>query len=493
MRLDKEKILGLQNAAELLKERPDDLRRLKLVGSIADELGVECYVVGGYVRDLLLDIDNCDYDFVVVGRGIDVAKLLADKTGGKLSIYESYGTASVMVTEKETGEQVEFEFVGARKEFYHRESRNPIVEDGTLEDDINRRDLTINAMAITVTSVAFGDIIDLHGGKKDLMSGIIRTVGVPEDRFNEDPLRIMRAARFAAKLGFDIEPATLKAMKSLGHRLDIITRERITEEVNKILLSRRPSIGFTKLQECGVLDYAVPGLEALTIQHYAEFTSHKNIFYHTMVVLDNMAEHNPTLANLWAALLHDIAKPACCAYDYDEHKWTFYMHEHYGAEMAEAICTQCMLSKADIKHIKKLIEFHMVPAQLSDENVSDKAIRRFMYLAGDEVDDIILLSDCDMSTAHPEKIARYLENNMRLRLRIRTIEMQDSLAKFKLAIDGNDISERCHIPMGRMIGKIKSYLEGIVVDGDVPNSRDVLLGLLDTYHDGSINGVQLEQ
>lgn len=438
------------------------------VGAVADEMNREAYVVGGYVRDLLLDLPSKDIDFVTVGPGIELASKVA-RTLGKnvhLSVFTTYGTAQVVT------DGLELEFVGARKESYSRESRNPIVEDGTLTDDLSRRDFTINAMAVRINSEGFGDLIDLFDGLKDLQRKIIRTPLDPDTTFSDDPLRMLRAVRFATRLGFTIHPDTFKSIKRNASRLEIISRERINDELMKIMRTSRPSIGIRVLDMAGLLPYVLPELLDLKGVETRDGKGHKDNFEHTLQVLDNVAATSDNEWLRWAALLHDIAKPACKRWD-PNHGWTFHAHNIVGEKMVPRIFRKMKMPLNDkMKFVAKMVGMHMRPQNVADEGVTDSGIRRLITDAGKDIDSLMLLCEADITSKNPEKVKHQLQGFKDLRQRITEVQAADDYRNWKNPINGNEIMKRLGIPPGPRIKEIKEVVKEAILDGKVPNDHD---------------------
>ena len=388
------------------------------VGIVADGMSQPCYVVGGYVRDLFLHRTSKDIDFVTVGSGISLAERLASSLGGKtsLAVYRNFGTAQVKHGD------LELEFVGARRESYHRESRNPIVEDGTLDDDQRRRDFTINAMAISVNADSFGELVDPFGGIDDLGRKIIRTPLDPDITFSDDPLRMMRAIRFATQLQFDIFPETFEAIKRNAYRIEIISKERIYDELTKIMKSSRPSTGIILLERSGLLALICPELAALKGSEVKDGRGHKDNFYHTMQVLDRVAERSDNVWLRWAALFHDVAKPV--TKKYDAHLgWTFHNHNFVGKKMIPSIFKRMKFPMDDrMKYVQKLVELHMRPIALVEDIVTDSAVRRLLFEAGDDIDDLMTLCEADITSKNSEKVKRFLDNYVLVRKKLEEIE-----------------------------------------------------------------------
>lgn len=447
---------------------PADSKIFRTVGEAAEALGREAYAVGGYVRDLMLRRPSKDIDFVTVGSGIELAQEVARRLGrgAKVSVFRTYGTAQV-----HRGE-MELEFVGARRESYNRESRNPIVEDGTLEDDISRRDFTINAMALCVNPGRYGELVDLFDGRGDLDRQIIRTPLDPDITFSDDPLRMMRAIRFATQLGFTIAPETLDAITRNAPRIEIITRERIATELNKIMLSPVPSIGWRLLHETGLLALIFPELEALCGVETMRGRAHKDNFDHTMTVLDRVAMKSDNLWLRWAALLHDIAKPVTKRWD-ETHGWTFNNHNFIGAKMVEKIFRRMKLPLNEHrKYVAKIVELHMRPIALVEDEVTDSAVRRLINEAGDDLEDLMTLCEADITSKNQTKVKRFLDNYALLRQKMTDLNVRDSIRKFQPPVDGNEIMATFGLRNDPMIGTIKQAIKDAILDGLIPNEHD---------------------
>ncbi|MBQ2490750.1 MAG: HD domain-containing protein [Muribaculaceae bacterium] len=440
-----------------------------LVGEVADSMNRPCYVVGGYVRDIFLDRPSNDMDFVTVGSGIEVAKAVAAKIGPKkstLAVFKTYGTAQV----KAGG--MELEFVGARRESYQRGSRNPIVEDGTLHDDQCRRDFTINAMAISLNSDTYGELLDPFDGIADMERRIIRTPLDPDITFSDDPLRMMRAVRFATQLNFDILPETFAAITRNAYRIDIITRERIAEELMKIMRAQAPSRGFKMLHDCGLLKRIFPELEALCGVDNSHGRSHKDNFLHTMQVLDNVAEQSENEWLRWAALMHDIGKPSTKRWD--EHQgWTFHNHNFVGEKMVPKIFGRMRLPLNEhMKYVKKLVGLHMRPIALVEDEVTDSAVRRLLFDAGDDIDDLMLLCSADITSKNEEKVKRFRDNFVLVKQKLVDIEEKDRVRNFQPPIDGEEIMEIFGLQPSKPVGIIKDAIKDAILDGTIKNDRD---------------------
>ena len=505
------------------------------ISEAADRLGVECYVVGGYVRDIFLERPSNDIDVVVVGSGIAVAEELKRMLGRKahLSVFKNFGTAQVKfrregekerrregdrsqetgVRRQETGDrrnddEIEVEFVGARKESYSHGSRKPIVEDGTLEDDQNRRDFTINAMAICLNKDRFGELVDPFNGLADLEDGIIATPLEPDITFSDDPLRMMRCIRFATQLNFQIEDVTFEALERMADRIKIVSGERIKDELNKIILAPHPSIGFEYLQRSGLLQIILPELSALDIVDQKNGRAHKNNFYHTLEVLENLvrregvrregeketgdrsqesgdrsqesgvSRNDMGLWLRWAALLHDIGKTKSKRWD-PAVGWTFHNHNTIGAKMVPVIFRRLMLPlDMKMKYVEKLVELHMRPIVIADEEVTDSAVRRLLNDAGDDIDDLMTLCEADITSKNEGRKKMFLENFRMVREKLTDLQEKDYKRLLQPVIDGNEIMELFHLQPSREVGVLKQYLKDAVLDNKVENEREPLMQLL---------------
>ena len=439
----------------------------QILSAVADELGLECYVIGGYVRDLFLCRPSKDIDVVVVGSGIVMAQKVAKKLGkqSRLTVFKTYGTAQVK------NNDIEVEFVGARKESYHHDSRNPIVEDGTLEDDQRRRDFSINAMAICLNKSNFCKLIDPFDGQRDLENLVIRTPTDPDITFSDDPLRMMRAVRFASQLGFFLETKTFDAICRNSRRIKIITGERIVDELNKIILSPRPSVGFVLLEKSGLLQLIFPELFALRGIETRDGIGHKDNFSHTLMVLDNIAKNTDKLWLRWAALLHDIGKPRVKKYD-KKVGWTFYGHEYVGAKMVADIFQKMRLPMNEkMKYVQKLVSLHMRPIVLSQEEVTDSAVRRLLFDAGDDIDDLMMLCDADITSKNPEKVRCFHNNFQIVRHKLVQIEEKDRVRNFQPPVDGIEIMQTFNLSACAAVGQIKARIKDAILDGKIPNEH----------------------
>ena len=471
--------MKLYSDAELAEILDKDI--FHKIGEAADGMGVECYLVGGYVRDIFLERPTNDIDVVVVGSGIEVAKKLQQllgtnpKTGrprAHLAVYRNFGTAQVKFYDTEV------EFVGARKESYNRLSRKPIVEDGTLEDDQNRRDFTINAMAICLNKDRFGELVDPFDGIYDLEDGIIRTPLDPDITFSDDPLRMMRCVRFSAQLRFFIEDETFEALSRNAERIKIVSGERIADELNKIMKTAQPSRGLAELQRCGLLQLIIPELAALDIVETRNGRAHKNNFYHTLEVVDNVAKHSDNLWLRWAALFHDVGKTKSKRWE-PALGWTFHNHNYIGARMIPSIFRRMKLPMdAKMKYVEKLVNLHMRPIVIADEVVTDSAVRRLMNDAGDDIDDLMTLCEADITSKNEVRKKRFLENFRMVREKLTDLKERDYKRLLQPVIDGNEIMEMFSLQPCREVGQLKQYLKDAVLDNRVPNEREPLMALL---------------
>ena len=444
------------------------------ISEAADHLGLECYVVGGYVRDIFLERPSNDIDVVVGGSGISVAKELKKILGHKahLSVFKNFGTAQVKFKDTEV------EFVGARKESYSHDSRKPIVENGTLEDDQNRRDFTINAMAICLNKSRFGELVDPFNGLADLEDGIIATPLEPGITFSDDPLRMMRCVRFATQLNFQIEDETFEALERMADRIKIVSGERIEVELNKIMLSPVPSKGLVDLQRCGLLNILMPEVAALDIVEQKNGRAHKNNFYHTLEVLDNVARKSDSLWLRWAALLHDVGKTKTKRWD-PAIGWTFHNHNYIGAKMVNDIFRRLKLPLgSELKYVQKLVDLHMRPQVIADSEVTDSAVRRLLNDAGDDIDDLMTLCEADITSKNEVRKKMFLENFRMVREKLADLQEKDYKRLLQPVIDGNEIMELFHLKPSREVGTLKQYLKDAVLDNKVENEREPLMQLL---------------
>lgn len=440
----------------------------QIISDIADEHQKECYVIGGYVRDIFLKRPSKDIDIVVVGSGIELAGQVAAKLGkkAKLTIFKNYGTAQIK------HKDLEVEFVGARKESYRSDSRKPLVEDGTLEDDQNRRDFTINALALCLNKERFGELVDPFNGLNDLENFVIRTPLNPDITFSDDPLRMMRGIRFSAQLRFFLETNTFDAIARNKERIAIISKERIADELNKIMLSKKPSVGFILLEKTGLLGLIFPELLALKGAETKDGVGHKDNFYHTLAVLDGLCEHTDNLWLRWAALLHDIGKPRTKRFD-NRLGWTFHNHNYVGEKMIPEIFRKMKLPQNEkMKYVQKMVNLHMRPIVLSEDEVTDAAVRRLLFEASDDIDDLMMLCEADITSKNPEKVKRYRSNFQLVRKKLKEIEEKDRVRNFQPPIDGKEIMEIFNLPACAAVGEIKAKIKDAIMDGIIPNEYE---------------------
>lgn len=440
----------------------------KVISEAADQLNQETYVIGGFVRDLILNRNSPDIDVVTVGSGIELAEIVAKKLGPNIqvSVFKTFGTAMLKY------QSLEVEFVGARKESYNEDSRKPMVENGTLEEDQNRRDFTINALAICLNKDRFGEMIDPFGGIQDIEDKIIRTPLEPGITFSDDPLRMMRAIRFATQLGFTIEEKTLEAISLNKNRISIISKERIGEELNKIILADKPSVGFRLLDETGLLELIFHELHRMKGREVVKGVGHKDNFYHTLEVLDRIAPNTDNLWLRWSALLHDIAKPATKKYS-PQLGWTFYSHNFVGAKMVPALFKRMKFPLNEkMKYVQKIVELHMRPIVLSEEVVTDSAIRRLLFEAGDDVDDLMTLCEADITSKNPEKVKKYYGNFQLVRQKLKDLEERDHIRNFQPPVSGETIMEVFGLEPCREVGLIKVAIKDAILDGIIPNEQE---------------------
>lgn len=444
------------------------------ISSVADSLNLECYVVGGYVRDLFLERPSNDIDVVVVGSGIQLADAIKKELGrkAKLSVFRNFGTAQVKYRD------LEVEFVGARKESYTHDSRKPVVEDGTLEDDQNRRDFTINALAVCLNGPRFGELVDPFDGIADMEDGIIRTPLDPDITFSDDPLRMLRCIRFATQLNFFIEEETFDALERNADRISIISGERIAEELDKIMMTKTPSKGFVDLHRCGLLQRILPELAAMDMVETRQGRAHKNNFYHTLEVLDNVCKHSDNLWLRWAALMHDIGKPKTKRWD-QKIGWTFHNHNYIGAKMVPEIFRRLKLPlDSKMKYVQKLVNLHMRPIVIADDVVTDSAVRRLLNDAGDDIDDLMMLCEADITSKNEVRKRHFLENFRIVRSKLHDLKEKDYKRLLQPCIDGTEIMEMFNLKPSREVGELKKVLKDAVLDNKVPNEREPLMQLL---------------
>ncbi len=447
---------------------------LKTVSEVATKLHKPVYVVGGWVRDLYLKRPSSDIDIVVVGSGVELAAMVAERFGRRrhLKVYKNFGTAMLNY------QGYEIEFVGARKESYREDSRKPIIEDGTLKDDIHRRDFTINSLAISLNNQDYGTLVDLFGGLNDIEEGVIRTPLDPDITYSDDPLRMMRAVRFAVQLDFEIEQNSFRAIQKNAHRLQIVSIERIMDEFNKIMLSDTPGKGIKILRSAGLLKQFFPEVDALYGVEVVDGKAHKDNFYHTMQVLDKLALRTNNLWLRWAALLHDIAKPQTKRFD-KEAGWTFHGHEFVGQKMVKQIFKRLKLPMNEkMRYVQKLVMLHLRPIALTEEIVTDSALRRLLFEAGDDIDDLMMLCEADITSGNPDKVKRFLSNFEMVRTKLRQTEEKDRLRNWQPPVSGEDIMITFGIPPSKEVGLIKTAIREAILEGEIKNDREEALELM---------------
>ena len=447
----------------------------RIIGDCADNMGVDAYAVGGVVRDYFLQRPCTDIDVVCVGHGdggevhigIELAKAVSTAVGGsQVSVFKNFGTASFMYHD------LQLEFVGARRESYSRDSRKPVVENGTLEDDQHRRDFTVNALAVCLNKDRYGELMDPFGGIRDMNDGVLRTPLDPDITFSDDPLRMMRAVRFASQLGFRIDDATFDAIGRNAERIKIVSAERVAVELNKIMASPQPSTGLKLMLKCGLMHLIMPEIAALRGVETVDGRGHKDIFFHTMEVVDNVAAGSDNLWLRWAALLHDVGKPGVKRYDAKQ-GWTFHGHEVKGSRMVKRIFSRLRLPmNAEMRYVEKLVMLHMRPIILAEDEVTDSAVRRLLFEAGDDIDDLMLLCNADITTKNPEKQRRHRANFELVKRKLVELEERDRIRNFQPPVSGDDIMRTFGIGPCREIGTIKDAIKDAILDGKIPNDRD---------------------
>ena len=444
----------------------------KKLGALADQMNTEVFVIGGFVRDIFLDRPSKDIDILIIGNGIKFAEAASVALKSQVSVFKNFGTAMLRYKD------LEIEFVGARKESYRADSRKPLVEDGTLEDDQKRRDFTINAMAISLNQSTFGELLDPFHGIDDLNNQLIRTPLDPLETFSDDPLRMMRAIRFASQLNFNIDPIAIDAIKQTKERIAIVSKERITDELNKIILSPKPSTGFKYLFDTGLLHQIFPQMVDLYGVDYINGKGHKDNFYHTLEVLDNISEATDDLWLRWAAILHDIAKPPTKRFE-PSHGWTFHGHEDKGARMVPKIFAQLKLPLNDrMKFVQKLVQLHLRPIVLAQEVVTDSAVRRLLFDAGEDIESLMMLCHADVTTKNDYKKKKYRQNFELVKQKLKDVEERDKIRNWQPPITGEDIMETFGIPAGREVGIIKNQIREAILEGEINNSRDEAINFM---------------
>ena len=440
----------------------------KKIAAAAAELGMPCYLIGGFVRDKIIGRPTKDMDVVCLGDGIELASRVAARFSPvpPVNFFRNFGTAQIKI------DDLEIEFVGARKESYQRDSRKPFVEPGTLEDDQNRRDFTINALAISLNEADYGALVDPFNGIQAIEEKRIQTPLEPDQTFSDDPLRMMRAVRFATQLGFQIEPNTFESISRNAHRIKIVSGERIADELNKIVLSARPSIGFELLYQSGLLKKIFPQMVDLAGAEYIDGKGHKDNFYHTLQVLDNVAAMSNDLWLRWAAILHDIGKPATKKYE-EGHGWTFHGHEVVGGRMVPRIFQQLKLPQHEaMKFVRKMVELHLRPISLTKENITDSAIRRLLFDAGEDFESLMMLCASDITSKNKQKVRRFLENFEMVKQRCAEVEAQDHIRNWQPPITGEIIMQTFNLEPGRKVGDIKNAIREAILDGQIPNDYE---------------------
>ncbi len=456
----------------------------QVIADSARELGVEAYVIGGYVRDLILNRPSKDIDIVSVGSGVELAEKVAERLGVQVIVFRNFGTAQLKT------DDLEVEFVGARRESYRSESRKPIVEDGTLQDDQNRRDFTINAMGISLNVKNYGELIDPFNGMSDLRKKLIRTPLEPAITFSDDPLRMMRAARFATQLNFDIEPDTFDGLVQMAERISIISKERINDELNKIILAKIPSYGFKLLHQAGILKLIFPEFVELQGAEYQDGKGHKDNFYHTLQVLDNISKHTNDLWLRWAAIMHDIAKPATKRFD-KKVGWTFHGHEELGARMTPRIFRQMKLPMNEsMRFVQKLVRLHLRPIALSKEEITDSALRRLLFDAGDDLEALMTLCRADITSKNPDKVRKHLANFDKVEQKLYDLEERDKIRNFQPVITGEVIMQAFALKPSAEVGIIKTAVREAILDGIIPNQYEQAFGLM--VEEGQKLGLELK-
>lgn len=445
---------------------------VKKIANVSQQLQMPAYLVGGFVRDKIIDRPTKDIDIVCIGNGIELATAVAQKFNPipNVTIFKNFGTAQLKIKDKD-GHEVEIEFVGARKESYTVDSRNPTVETGTLEDDQNRRDFTINALAISLNKENYGSLIDPFGGINHLQKKVIKTPLEPDTTFSDDPLRMLRAIRFASQLNYKIQEPTFESIQRNAQRITIISKERIADELNKIMLSPKPSIGLDLLSQSGILDIIFPQMMALHGAENVEGYGHKDNFYHTLQVIDNICVHTQNLWLRWAALLHDIGKPPTKRFE-EGHGFTFHGHEVVGAKMVPKIFAQLKLPmQENMRYVQKLVNLHLRPISLTKENITDSAIRRLLFDAGEDIDDLMMLCNADITSKNKYKVQRYIKNFELVKQRMQIVEETDKLRNWQPPIKGQEIMDLFKLPPSKEVGILKDAIKDAILDGLIPNNH----------------------
>lgn len=467
----------MSNIGELIRSRPGHQPVLEAASNLSREHEIAVYLVGGYVRDLILDRQNQDIDLVVVGDGIEFARKLGDRMGvERIVAFDEFGTALIPL------EDMQVEVATARTETYSHDSRKPRIESGSIDTDLSRRDFTVNALAAAIHPDAFGELSDPFQGIQDMNRGILRTPLDPDTTFSDDPLRMLRAARFSAQLSYSIVSECLASMALQKHRISIVSRERITEEIMKILATERPSVGFIILKETGLLEYVFPEVDALSGAEVRDGKGHKDVFAHTMQVVDNAASVSPNTALRFSALVHDIGKPRTKRYD-DDRGWTFYHHEEVGRQMLNTVAKRMRLSNDLRDYLMKLVRLHLRPIALAKEGITDSAVRRVMREAGDDIDDLMILCRADVTTKQAARQAQYMANFARVEALMSDVAVRDEMRAFQSPVRGDEIMAVCGIEPGPQVGQLKTVIEEAILEGDIENSHEAALAYLHKIKD----------
>lgn len=459
----------------MLKAKHDDIPEiLYRIGDLADEQGLPCYLVGGYVRDLIMQRPCTDIDIMVIGEPVPFAKAMVEQLGGRnFVLFERFRTAQLELDDTGAG-TFKLEIVGARKESYNPESRKPITSIGTLEDDLSRRDFTINALALRLNREQRGEVVDLYDGQRHIREKLLKTPLDPEQTFSDDPLRMMRAARFACQLDFRLDEATLEAMKAMSGRIGIVSRERVSHEFLKIMQAPKPSIGLKILHSTGLLKEIIPELDVMAGIEQVDGLGHKDTLFHTFQVVDNLAEHSDKLWLRVSALLHDIAKPITKRFN-QRSGWTFHGHEAVGVKLVRRIFRAMKWPMEPMEYVQKMVRLHHRPIPLSKGEITDSAVRRLMFDAGQDLDDLMMLCRADVTSKNPRKVQRIMKNFNNVEAKIAEVGEKDLLAKWRPPVSGTDIMELLDLPQGRTVGIIKSHMENAIIDGDIPYDRQAAL------------------